>query len=591
MIRNEETNFFGTIDDGLAKAERIFADAKAAGRTRVDGAAAADVYQTYGVPPELVESLAAEHQLAFDWEGFKAAMEAHGVASGRVTHAVMAAKGPVDTIKQALGHTRFTGYESTEGPATVKFIIDDTQFTDSAEAEPSQRQLIVVLDATPFYGESGGQVGDTGRLTSSAAQFVVTNTQRDGDIVLHYGFVSHGTLRTGQNVTAEVDATRRQGIARAHSATHVLHYALQKRLGTHAHQQGSKVDADWLRFDFTNLSAVPEEKLSEIEIDVWARIDERNAIRSEIVALAEARQAGAMMLFGEKYPEQVRMITMGDFSRELCGGTHLQNTADIQDFELIAEEAVAAGTRRVVGLTGERARAHTQQVRAELNRVVDLLRVGPPQVPAAVKAVMDQVRNLRKHAAVVADTAVKLPAATSSAANASYQDVRHWLRLAARQLNVGIFEVADRVQGLLREIETLRERQQRLNEAGHLSADNLVNDAIVIQNVWVVIREIPDGTADLMRHLIDQVRQKTEQSAVLLASTDEQGKVTLVAGVSREVIQRGAHAGKWVQAVAPVVGGGGGGRPEMAQAGGKQADQLPAALQKANEVIRGQLGA
>ncbi|MBI2480293.1 MAG: alanine--tRNA ligase, partial [Planctomycetia bacterium] len=267
VIRNEELNFFGTIDAGLARIEKIFAEMQAGNHTTVDGAEAADLYQTNGVPPEVFETMAAENNLAFDWDGYRKAMAAHGELSGKVAHAVMGDRGPVDAIKKVLHHVEFLGYEATEADAELKFIVAQDQLCDHLREVGHDETVTVVLDRTPFYGESGGQVGDTGEIIGENFRFEVTDTQRDAGLILHRGHLKQGELRTGTAVTARVDKSRRQGIRRAHSATHILHHALQKHLGSHAQQQGSKVEQDWLRFDFTHLAPVAAEQLQSIERD------------------------------------------------------------------------------------------------------------------------------------------------------------------------------------------------------------------------------------------------------------------------------------------------------------------------------------
>ncbi len=587
VIQNEEANFFGTIDAGLARIERIFDDMRSDNRTTVVGGEAADLYQTYGVPPEVFESMAAEHQLAFDWDGFRQAMEAHGEVSGKLSHAVMDAKGPVDTIKKALHETRFLGYEMTSGPAELKFLIADGQLVDHASATGSDHPLVMVLDQTPFYGESGGQVGDVGTITGDGFSFRVTDTQKDGGVFLHHGYLTTGEARVGQAVTAEVDRDRREGIRRAHSATHVLHYALQKNLGKHAQQQGSKVDADWLRFDFTNMAPVATEQLTSIEEDVHARVEAAEPIRWDVVPLAEAKVAGAMMLFGEKYPDPVRMVSMGEFSKELCGGTHLTNTGDVANFEIITEEGVSAGTRRITALTGPRAAEHVALLQAEVAKVAAQLAVPEHQANQSVTHLLQQVRELKKQLSAGAKATPSATDTPTEEAGGAWNTtaVKRALKEMARTLNVPLFEVAERVAALKQEVGTLQAELEQLAAAGDLSADALLAQATLVEGATVVIVEIPGGNPNLLRQLIDQIRQKTESSAVLLAASQGNDKVTLVAGVSRDLVQRGVRAGDWVKQVAPLVDGGGGGKPDMAQAGGKSPDKIPAALDKARAVI------
>jgi len=601
VIEKEEENFFGTIDAGLNHIDRVFAEMRRDNRVTVDGAVAAELYQTYGVPPELFESLAAEHNLTFDWQGYDVAMEEHGEVSGKVQHTVMGAKGPIDSLKQALHSTEFLGYTATEAEATVKGIIAGTpphdHLCDKMEEIGHTNPVRVVLDRTPFYGESGGQVGDAGTLVGDGFEFTVTDTQKDGQIVVHIGHLVRGTLREGAKVTAKVDVIRRTGIRRAHSATHILHYALQKNLGSHAQQQGSKVDDDWLRFDFTNHSPVTAEQLAAISHDVTERVDAGEAVKWEILPLAEARQQGAMMLFGEKYPDPVRMVSMGShpdksFSRELCGGTHLDNTKEVASFEILAEEGVSAGTRRITALTGSRAAEHIQESVAALDAVAKQLGVSALGVPAAVAALQAQARDLKKQ--LGGGTAMEIAKPTVKIAadgNATYEHVKHALAEAARLLSVAPLTVPERVVALQADVAAAERQLAERQAAGPLSGDSLLESAEQVGGVTVVVSEVPGVESNLMRQLIDQIRGKAPTSAVLLASRSGDDKVTLVAGISKDLQARKLSAGEWIRPVAEAVGGGGGGRPDLAQAGGKNPAKLPEALKIAKSTIRGMLGA
>ncbi len=528
VIRQEEENFFATIDAGLERIERVFESMRRSGRVMVEGREAAEMYQTHGFPPELFETLAAERNFTFDWAGYRQAMEDHGDASGRRKFEVFRT-GPLDSLKKALHGTEFLGYETTEAQGRVVGIIAQDRLCEHVEEQGRGQPITVVLDRTPFYGESGGQVGDRGELVGEGFVFEVIDTQRDGNFVLHIGHLNSGRLHQGAHVTARVDARRRQGIRRAHSATHLLHYALQTHLGKHALQQGSKVDDDWLRFDFTHIEALSREQLIAVEDEVNRRITEAVPVRWTVLPLAEARQAGAMMLFGEKYPDLVRMVSMGDFSKELCGGTHLENTGQVGLFKIVGEESVSAGTRRITAVTGEAALARVRQQEAALAEAAAALRAPMSEVPARVAALVKEVRELRRQAALGG----RGPA---------------------------------------------------------LSAAELLDHAADLNGTKVVVAEVPGATADGLRQLIDQIRQRAGSAAVLLASREEE-KVTLVAGVSKDLIPRGVKAADWVKTAAKIVGGSGGGRPDMAQAGGKQPQQLPQALDEARRAIKAQLSA
>ncbi|MBX3413646.1 MAG: alanine--tRNA ligase [Pirellulales bacterium] len=518
VIAKEEENFLATIDGGLSRIKAIFGEMKRENRTLVAGNEAADMYTTYGFPPELFETLAAEHNLTFDWEGFRREMEQHGLESGGGQKIELFKSSPLDALKRTSAGTEFLGYETSEATGKIIGLIAQDELCDSIEEIGHERPLVVVLDRTPFYGESGGQVGDVGTLAGDGFAFEVIDTQREGGFVLHLGHLRSGTLRLGDTVEARVDTDRRSGIRRAHSATHILHYALQKHLGGHAQQQGSKVDRDWLRFDFTHPKSVSAEELASIEDDVNERIVSAASITWANMPMAEARQQGAMMLFGEKYPDIVRMVSMGDFSKELCGGTHLDNTAQVGLFKIVGEESVAAGTRRITALTGAGALSHIRQHEALLHEAAGALKVPVTELPQRVEAMAKELRTLRKQASA--------------------------------------------------------------GPKGGISIDSLLQEAIDQAGVRIVTAEVPGANANVLREQIDQLRRKASPIAVMLG-TREEGKVLLVAGISRELEQKGASAVEWVRDAAQIIGGSGGGKADMAQAGGKHPDKLPEALAEA----------
>jgi len=524
IIRQEEASFFDKIDAGLERIGRLFEQMEKEGRAMVPGARAAELYQTHGFPPELLETLAAERNLTFDWPGFRKAMEAHGAESGGGKKVEVFGTGPLDILKRTLHTTDFLGYETTEATAKVRGIVAQNQACEELREVGHEQPVTVVLDRTPFYGESGGQVGDSGELLGDGFQFHVIDTQRDGELVLHLGHLRSGVLRLGATVTARVDAARRQGIRRAHSATHLLHYALQKHLGSFAQQQGSKVDDDWLRFDFANPRSVTPDQLQAIEDEINQRIMSGAAVAWKRMPIAEARKTGAMMLFGEKYPDIVRVVSMGDFSRELCGGTHLDNTGQVGLFKLLSEGGVSAGVRRITALTGRKALEHVRRNEAALDELSGALKVPPAVVPARVGELMKEVRDLRK-------------------------------QLEAKP------------------------------KEGGLTADKLLEGSFEVGGSRVVVAEIPGGTAPSLRQQIDQLRQKAGPVAVMLGSRQED-KVLLVAGISRDLQQKGLDAVKWIRSAAEIVGGSGGGRPDMAQAGGKHPEKLPSALDEARQSIK-----
>jgi alanyl-tRNA synthetase len=528
VIKREEESFLATIDGGLARIEKLFGAIGSSGKAVVPGGDAAELYTTYGFPPELLETLAAERNCGFDWEGFRAAMEDHGLKSGAGTRVEVFTSGPLDALKKTMHGSEFVGYDATEAEGKVIGIIAQDSLCDRLVEVGHDQRVTVVLDRTPFYGESGGQVGDTGRLAWPGGEFEVLDTLREGGFMLHLGQLRKGTLDLGASVIAKVDPARRAALRRAHSATHLLHAALQHHLGSHAVQQGSKVDADLLRFDFSHASSIDADTLRAIETMVNAGVFAAVPVSSRLLPLAEARHAGAMMLFGEKYPDVVRMVTMDDVSRELCGGTHVSSTGQIGLVRIIGEESVSAGTRRITAVTGAKA--------------------------------LDRFRQ-----------------------------AEHTLAESASVLKVPVGELTHRLTTVVKELRDLKKAKPAVAAAG-LSADDLLAAASSVAGTRIVVADAKGSDAGAMRQCIDLLRRKGSPIAVLLGSV-EGDKVTLVAGISRELEEKGLSAGNWIKDPATVVGGKGGGRPDLAQAGGKLVDQLPAALAAARQSIERLLGA
>jgi alanyl-tRNA synthetase len=522
VIKREEESFLATIDGGLDRIEKLFTAIERSGAGLVGGSDAAELYTTYGFPPELLETLAAERNCAFDWTGFRESMDAHGQRSGAGNRAEVFSSGPLDALKKAMHGSQFCGYETTETNGKVVGIIAQDRLCETLREVGHTAAVTVVLDQTAFYGESGGQVGDTGWLEWPGGRFEVIDTQREGGFMLHIGHLREGGLDLGLSVHARVNADRRAAIRRAHSATHLLHAALQHYLGPHAVQQGSKVDADLLRFDFTHTSAVGHETLEQIEAMANQATLDAVPVTVQLLPLAEARHAGAMMLFGEKYPDIVRMVTMDGKSRELCGGTHVSSTGQIGMVRVIGEESVSAGTRRVTAVTGHRAVERFRQAENVLAEAASALKVPVAELPSRLATVVKELKDLKKS---------KGPSSTAV-----------------------------------------------------LSVDDLLAAATDIAGTRVVVADAHGSDAAAMRQCIDQLRRKGSPIAVLLG-TAEGEKVTLVAGISRELEALGLSAGNWIKDAATIVGGKGGGKPDLAQAGGKLVDKLPEALATAKRTI------
>ncbi|MEM9646757.1 MAG: alanine--tRNA ligase, partial [Planctomycetota bacterium] len=404
VIKSEEERFFATIDAGLQRIDRIFDSMGSSGSGMIDGDQAAELYTSYGVPPELVQQMGAEKNFTFDWNGYADAMKRHADISGGDQFKLFQT-GPLETLKESLRESKFVGYEANQCDAVIKGIITEdgrdedhegTLVPELSASKNGDTLARLVLDVTPFYGESGGQVGDIGTIAGKGFEFEVTDTQKHGDLFVHIGCLKSGTVVESDACQASVNEEHRQAIKRAHSATHILHFALQKNVGTHAQQQGSKVEADWLRFDFSNQAALDEESIHAIRSDVLSRVQEDEPVGWKTVPLSEAREAGAMMLFGEKYPDPVRMVSMGDFSKELCGGTHLDRTGEVQAFELIAEESVSAGTRRIVAVTGPRAKKHIDETMKNTSAAAELLGGSPADLALHANELSQDVRQIKK---------------------------------------------------------------------------------------------------------------------------------------------------------------------------------------------------
>ncbi|HEX8200256.1 MAG TPA: alanine--tRNA ligase [Isosphaeraceae bacterium] len=528
VVREEEEQFLRNLENGLKVLSDTFRATQAAGSDTVAGADVFNLHQTYGIPVEITASLAADHNLRIDLAGLEAARQRHSAVSrGTTEAAAVFSSGPLDVLKQSYHHgSEFLGYQATAADGRVIGILEQGRLAESASSRDGGPPVALILDRTPFYAEAGGQVGDTGTIRGPGFAFRVDDTKKDNDFILHLGRVTEGSVAPDAAVRAEVDAARREAIRRAHSATHVLHHALHVHLGGHAQQAGSKVEPDRLRFDFANPEAVGRERLRAIEETVYDRVLQGEPVTWTVMPLEEAKTRGAMALFGEKYPEHVRVVQMGDFSRELCGGTHLDHVGQVGLFKIIGEESVASGTRRITALTGKAALEFVRQEEQALAEVASVLKV-PPHL------------------------------------------------------------AAERIAGLQEEIKTLKKQAAAPRPADAKAApDDLLAGATAVGDVRVIAQALEAATPDEMRQLIDVLRRKAGTALAVLLASAADGKVQLAAGLTPDLVARGLHAGLWLKDVAPVVGGGGGGRPDLAQAGGKDPDKIPAALERAQEVIR-----
>ena len=516
VLRVEEEQFSKTLARGMAILNDTLETLE--GDT-VPGDVVFKLYDTYGFPTDLTNDVAREHDLKIDEEGFEAAMQAQRARAQQASNF-----GADYNSKLAIDHTTsFTGYTDVEGQANVVELIADNAFVDTLE---DGQEGVVVLDSTPFYAESGGQAGDKGILRVANGEFVVTDTQKMGNAFAHKGVVK-GKVTKGDTATAAIDLANREAIKKNHSATHLLHAALREILGEHVTQKGSLVEAPRMRFDFSHFEAVTAQQLVEIERRVNQEIRANHALATELMDLDEAKASGAMALFGEKYDEKVRVVTMGPFSVELCGGTHVTRTGDIGLFKITSEAGIASGVRRIEAVTGEHALEVVQTQQATLSSLSALLKTDSQNVVDRVVSLQNQTKELEK------------------ALNFAKQ------KLASQQ-----------------------------------GADMLSN-AVEINGVKVLIANLEGVEAKSLRSMMDDIKNRIGEGIVVLGVANE-SKVNLIAGVTKNLINK-VKAGELVNFVASQVGGKGGGRPDMAQAGGDNPENLQQALDSVNAWLQDKL--
>ena len=604
VIKEQENAFYSLVDRSIPLIERIAKEAVASGQKIIDTDKVADAYQTHGVPGPISEMVAEQYGLGFDWDQFKEVMDIHGGVSRGGQTGVMGNSGPIDELKQLLKSTEFLGYDSQSSSASVKGLIQEAVVeTETGETKTvielerreslskSDQQQLLFLEKTPFYAESGGQIGDTGIIKGSNGSFQVTDTQKDGDVFIHYGHITEGEIKEGDEVTASVDKDRRNAICRAHTATHILHHALQKYIGSDAQQRGSKVSPDDLRFDFANMAPIENSTWAKVEQRTIEKIKSDADVHAQILPLEDARQRGAMMLFGEKYPDPVRMVSVGDFSKELCGGIHVNNSSDIAAFEIVSDEKLGSGTHRVQAFTGEKATAQIAQNRQDVMSICKQLQVDLEGFQTAVLGLNERVKNLKKQ--ISSGRKSKEDLATvggsgdySTVADADYFELRTELRSTAQALNISPGQVVDRVEQMIAEADKLVAELEKLSAAGQISADKLIAGATKVGDIQLIACELPGANNGLMRQLFDQIRKKTNPVAILFASKISDEKVMLATAISRDLVDQGYHAGNWIKEIAPVVGGRGGGKPDMAQAGGSEPAKIAEAISAAAKTLK-----
>ena len=545
VLSSEEEKFNRTIDQGLQILSDLEDKMKAEGKQTLEGAEAFRLYDTYGFPLDLTKEILEEKGFDVDQEGFDKAMQEQKVRA-RSARKQTNYMGEEQTAYQQIDAsltTRFVGYNKLSADGTITAIV---RLTESGDTDENGEAILdteltqaltdgdrgtIVTDRTPFYGTMGGQQGDTGVIRTENGEFAVEDTiHLKGGKVGHTGRVLSGMFTVGGTVTMEVDAERRASTCKNHTCTHLLQKALREVLGDHVEQKGSFVDAGRLRFDFTHFQALTADELKKVEDLVNEKIREHITVMTEIMSLEDARKSGAMALFGEKYGSEVRVVSVGDFSKELCGGTHVSNTEQIGAFRILSENGISAGVRRIEALTGEGLLSYYRTVEEELHEIAARLKSAPA-------------------------------------------------------------DLSRKVDSLLAELKEIRSENEKLkNQAAMSAASGAADQVTEIGGVKLLTMKLDGVQMNELRTLGDNMKAKTDDGVVVIASTAD-GKVNLIAMAGEAAQKKGAHAGNMIRAIAGLVGGGGGGRPNMAQAGGKNPAGIDAALKKAEEVLAEQVKA
>lgn len=527
-LQREESNFLKTLERGEKLLSEIISKLKEEGKTSISGESAFTLYDTYGFPLELTQEIAEENNLKVDVEGFETEMETQK-ERGRDAHETidLTVQGSLDKLAEQINVTDFVGYTQPTTTAKVEALLVNGVSTEAAEAGTD---LQVVLDKTPFYAESGGQIGDRGYISGDGIVVRIEDVKKESDFFVHFGRIERGTIRVGDSVTAQIDRACRRRLQANHTATHLLQAALKKLVDQGISQAGSLVSFDRLRFDFNCPRPLLPEEVQQVEEQVNTWIAEAHPAKIEVLPLAEAKARGAVAMFGEKYGEEVRVIDFTGVSMELCGGTHVSNTAEIGVFKIISEAGVASGVRRIEAVSG--------------------------------LAVLDYL-NVRDR--VVKDL--------------------------SDRFKVKPEEVPERITGLQNEVKTAQKQLEILKgQLAIAKSDSLLQTAESVGDYKIIVAQMEDVDAASLQTAAERLLQKLGKGAVVLGSVPEADKVSLVAAFSPEVNKKGLQAGKFIGGIAKICGGGGGGRPNLAQAGGRDASKLPEALDKARSELKAGLG-
>ena len=528
VLTQEESKFDKTIDQGLAILSEMTEEMKKEGKTQLSGEEAFKLYDTYGFPLDLTEEILAESNFTLDEEGFKAAMQKQR-EKARSARKVSNYSGTDATVYDEIDPsvtTAFVGYDRTSHSSKVTVLTSETEIT---EALSDGQTGTIIVEETPFYATMGGQNADIGVITGPEGEFAVKDTVKLlGGKVGHVGQITRGMIKTGDMVQLQVADETRKDTCKNHSATHLLHKALREVLGTHVEQAGSFVDDKRLRFDFSHFTAMTKEELQKVEDMVNEMIEANLSVVTREMSIEDAKKEGAMALFGEKYSQKVRVVSMGDFSIELCGGTHVSNTGVIGNFKIVAENGVAAGVRRIEAITGKGVTAY-------------------------------------------------------------YKEMEKGLEQAAKLLKTTPLKVSEKIEHLLAELKALSSENESMKSKLAKDALGDVMDQVKeVKGVKLLATSVNGVDMNGLRELGDQLKEKLGEGVVVLAS-DCDGKVNLMAMATEAALKAGAHAGNLIKQIAPIVGGGGGGRPNMAQAGGKNPAGISEAMEKAASVLEEQL--
>ncbi|MDB9475347.1 alanine--tRNA ligase [Dolichospermum circinale] len=518
-LQREEVNFLKTLDRGEKLLAEIIQDIKQKGQTSISGESAFTLYDTYGFPLELTQEIAAENNLTVDVDGFNAEMQKQ-VERAKAAHETidLTVQGSLDKLAEHIHSTKFIGYTQLTTTAKIEVLLVAGVSQEAAEAGT---EVQIVLDKTPFYAESGGQIGDKGYISGDGVLVRIEDVKKESDFFIHFGYIERGTIRIGDNITAQIDRGCRRRAQANHTATHLLQAALKKVVDEGISQAGSLVSFDRLRFDFNCPRALTGEEVIQIEELVNSWISEAHGATIEEMPIAEAKAKGAVAMFGEKYGDQVRVIDFPGVSMELCGGTHVNNTAEIGVFKIISEAGVASGVRRIEAVSGAAVLDYLNVRDMVTKDLCDRFKVKPEEIPDRITTLQTELRNNEK------------------------------------------------------EIQSLK------SQIAIVKSDSLLQTAEMIGEHKIIVAQMADIDPESLKAAAERLLQKIGNGAVVLGSIPEAGKVSIVAAFSSEVNKKGIQAGKFVGTIAKICGGGGGGKPNLAQAGGRDASKLPEALETA----------